>query len=81
MEKNIFLTNHAKIKMEERAISLSMIKETIKNPDSIIQDKLDATISHFVKKFEGKHLRVLLRKENEINIIITTFFDRRIDRC
>ena len=81
MEKNIFLTNHAKIKMEERAISLSMINETIKNPDSIIQDKLDATISHFIKKFEEKHLRVLLRKENEINIIITTFFDRRIERC
>jgi len=79
MKKNIYLTNHARVKMDERAISLEMVEEVINNPDITLKDKIDDSVSHLIKKFESKYLRVLLRKgENGKQIIITVFYDRRI---
>ncbi len=37
MKKDIYLTNHARVKMDERGISLEMIKEVINNPDTTLK--------------------------------------------
>ncbi len=77
-DKNIFLTNHAKLKMKERNISLTLVEKAITNPDLTVMDKLDSSVLHVIKKIGTKYLRVLMRTENKSNIIITAFFDRRI---
>ncbi|MBL1214011.1 MAG: DUF4258 domain-containing protein [Ignavibacteriae bacterium] len=76
--KNIVLTNHAKIKMKERSISLSMVEKTIAKPDFTKTDNFDNQIIHYIKKFGKKYLRVLARIENDRIFVISTFFDRRI---
>lgn len=80
LHKNICLTDHAKIKMNERSISLSMVEKTINNPDSTTADKFDNSVIHFIKKVGTKYLRVLARSDNNNKIIITAFFDRRIKK-
>ncbi|MCF6185822.1 MAG: DUF4258 domain-containing protein [Melioribacteraceae bacterium] len=76
--ENILLTNHSKIKMETRSISIEMIKTTLSKPDLIEDDKFDVSIKHFIKEIENKYLRVIVRHEGKSIVIITTFFDRRI---
>ena len=81
MKKGIYITNHARVKMDERAISVEMVEEVINNPDSSHKDKIDDSVLHLIKKVGTKFLRVLVRvDENGKQIIITVFFDRRIKR-
>ena len=79
-EKKIVLTAHAKIKILERSIDLILCERTVSEPDFTKSDKFDSSIIHYVKKVEGKYLRVLARSEKNKKIIITAFFDRRIKK-
>ena len=81
MGKEIYLTNHAKTKMDEREISIEMIKQVVDNPDLTKPDKIDAKVLHLIKKIGNKFLRVLMRIDKDgKQIIITVFFDRRLKR-
>jgi len=76
-DEEILLTEHAKIKIHERSISLAMVEQVIVQPELTKIDKFDNLIVHYIKKVEGKYLRVLARSEKNKKIIITAFFDRR----
>ena len=81
MKKEIYLTNHSRTKMNERDISIEMIKKVVDNPDSIKPDKIDVKVLHLIKKIGNKFLRVLMRTDEDgKQIVITVFFDRRLRR-
>ena len=78
----IKLTNHAKIKITERNISLDTIKNIIANPELIENDKFDNSLIHFIRKVDNKHyLRIIGRWEDKnCFLVVSCFFDRRIKK-
>jgi hypothetical protein len=78
----IKLTNHAKIKIRERNISSDIIKDIIKNPELIENDKFDDSLIHFISKIDNNHyLRIIGRWEDKnCFLIVSCFLDRRIKK-
>ncbi len=63
----ILLTDHAKKRMAERAITFKQIQDTIEMPDYTVQKgkKTEA-----VKKHDGRRLKIVYAaKDNYINVI------------
>ena len=80
-EVNIHLTKHSKLKMEERGISLEMIKQSLSSPLFTELDKFDNTLIHVIGKIENRYLRIIGRWEKKNNfVVISAFFDRRIKK-
>ena len=76
----IRLTNHAKGKIKHRGISIQDVEETVRNPDKSERDKVDEELTHFVKRFHDRYLRVIVKNVKDDIIIISAFFDRRLKR-
>jgi len=75
----IKLTDHAKLKMKQRAITLEEIRKVILNPESIEYDKFDKDLMHYIGRIRGKYLRIIVKHESkEELLIISAFFDRRL---
>ncbi|MCD6246842.1 MAG: DUF4258 domain-containing protein [Candidatus Diapherotrites archaeon] len=68
----IVYTFHAKEKMVERNISKKIVKNALKNPDTIIETRCGRLIAH--KQIKGKLLRIVYNEENKVYLIITAYF-------
>ncbi len=84
--RKIYLTeerfNHIK-KHPEMQSSISIIEETIKNPQKITAVSFDNSINYFYKhhknhKSKAKYLRVVVRYTNGEGFIITAYFVEEI---
>ena len=53
--------------------------EAIQNPDFILQDK-ESNRENRVKKINGRCLKVVIEKKDNILIVVTVFFDRGLKR-
>lgn len=77
----ITYTQHAKEKIAERNIPFTLIEMAVNSPDIIEADKFDEELTHYIKKFKTRFLRVIARKENAGTfIVISVFYDRRMKR-
>jgi len=77
---NFRLTNHAKLKIRQRGISIGDVEETVRSPDKTERDKIDRELTHFIKELHGKYLRVIAKFARDDMIIISAFYDRRLKR-
>jgi phosphopantetheine adenylyltransferase len=77
----IKLTNHAKIRLKDRNLTIKEIEETIKNYDTVKPDKFDPLVIHYIKKMDNKFLRVIAKwKDEETLLVISAFYDRRLKK-
>ena len=77
----IKLTKHAKLKIEQRKLSLDDINRIVEKPDLIEYDKFDKSLIHYIGRVEDKFLRIIGRWESrDAFLIISAFFDRRLKR-
>jgi len=56
------------------------VEETVRNPDKSERDKVDEELTHFVKRFHDRYLRVIVKNVKDDIIIISAFYDRRLKR-
>jgi len=77
----IKLTRHAKIKIDQRNITLDDIKRIIQSTQLKESDKFDKSLIHFIGNIKGRFLRVTGRWENnEELLVISASYDRRLKR-
>ncbi len=75
------LTKHAQNKILQRNISLENIREVVEAPEWMETDKFDRSLTHFIGKVKERFFRVIGRWEGEeILLVISAFYDRRIKR-
>ena len=67
-DEDFLLTEHAKLKIKERSVSIEHVKQAIVQPDLTKIDKFDNSVNHYIKKFGEKYLRVLARTEKNKKI-------------
>jgi len=77
---NFKLTNHAKEKINQRGIRIEDVEEAIRNPDKKALDRTDERLIHFIKKFQDRHLRVIVKTDRNDIIVVSAFYDRRLKR-
>ena len=65
------ITNHAKERMHQYAISEDLVKDTINNPDSIEEGYGERKV--YQKKLNGYLLRVIVEESKGIKRIITVY--------
>lgn len=70
---NIFFTNHAKYRINERKISVINVRQAIKIPDSEKSDDYGMIIVR--KKFSRKVLEVVYKIQNKNIIVITAYYE------
>jgi hypothetical protein len=77
----IKLTEHARLKIAERDISLDVIRDVVSNPELKEKDKFDSSLTHLIGRVGDRFLRVIGRwKGKEEFIVISAFFDRRVKK-
>lgn len=76
----IRLTFHAREKLLQRNIPLELVRLAVSEPELALQDKDDPQVTHYIREFEGKFLRVIGRWEEgrRVFVLVSAFFDRRI---
>jgi len=81
-EKIIKLSKHAERQIIERNLNLKEVKETVINPDQVIDSKKGRKIAQKIYKKEGKEflLRVIYVKEGDNMKIITVYRTSKIDK-
>jgi len=70
----IVYSEHAKEKIEERKISEKIIETAILRPDKILESRFERKIIH--KIIGSKLLRVVVKEENDIFIVITAYYTK-----
>jgi len=79
LQMRIKFTKHASLKIKQRNIEVSDIEKVIQAPDIVLNDKFDNELVHFAGKINDKFLRVIVKYENNSDVvIISAFFDRRL---
>lgn len=68
----INFTNHAKIRIDERGVSILHIEQTLKSPDTINRG-FDGTILSR-KGFAGKILEVVYTENKKKVVVITAYY-------
>jgi len=77
----IKLTKHAKLKLDQRNISLEDVKAVVSGPELTEPDRFDDSLIHFIGRLNDRFLRVIGKREAEEEVlVISAFFDRRISR-
>ena len=76
----IQLTFHAREKLLQRNIPLELVRLAVSEPELALQDKDDPRVTHYIREFGGKFLRVIGRWEEgrRVFVLVSAFFDRRI---
>ena len=69
-----------KKKINQRGISIEDVEEAIRNPDKKALDRTDERLIHFIKKFQDRHLRVIVKTDRNDIIVVSAFYDRRLKR-
>ena len=70
----IIYSEHAKDKIGERKISRKTIELAISKPDKILESRFNRRIIH--KFVRNKLLRIVLKHENDVFIIITAYYTK-----
>jgi len=73
------LSEHAKVVISERGITLFYIEKTLETPKLITDDKIDKELQHRLRAFpeyENRVLRVIVNTSKNPIHIITAYFDR-----
>ena len=71
----IIFTDHALLKLKQRGISKSAVKETLKSPDYKIPGYADRIVAY--KKFDKMYLKVVYKIEEENIIVITQHWEEK----
>ena len=70
---NIIFTNHSKYRINERKISVTNIRQTIKNPDRKKIDEYGMIL--VAKQFGKKSLAVVYRIYNNNLVVVTSYYE------
>ena len=68
-------TDHVKLRIEQRGLSFGMIEATVSHPDGECTSFKDRQIAR--KKFRGKILEVIYRKQGISTVIITAYWQKK----
>jgi hypothetical protein len=77
------LTVHAQLMMERRHIALEWVEVTIRDPSYERTDERDKSLTLAFRQIDasgGKWLRVVYRREGQICVVVTAFFDRNQEK-
>ena len=69
---NIIYSNHANEKIVERKISKSMIENSLKNPDAVMDSRGGTKVAH--KLINDKLLRIVYKAENKTCVVISAYY-------
>jgi hypothetical protein len=78
---NYELTEHAKVRIIERKISLNWIETTLSAPQRIEFDQKDPTLRHafaVIPECDNRVLRVIYNGTTTPNKIVSVYFDRKL---
>jgi hypothetical protein len=81
MLKGFDFTEHARYQIQERAIQISWIDETLSNPQTLIPEADVHGNTHYLKQiseFGQRWLRVVVNPNVKPQRVVTVFFDRRV---
>ena len=73
------LTNHARVVVQERDISLSWIKRVFESPEREEDDKEDTNLKHYLRKISehgDRVLRIVVNYKISPVMVVTAYFDR-----
>ncbi len=68
----ITYTNHAEENIEERRLDKKTIEDAVKNPEKVVEGRFGRKIAQ--KIMGDKLLRVIYEQENNIYIIVTSYY-------
>jgi hypothetical protein len=68
----IEFSDHAKDRIKERKISISIVIKTIKNPEQIENSFKNRKL--FRRNFRGKTLEIVVIKEKELYTVVTAYY-------
>ena len=71
----IIFTNHALLKLKQRRISKTVVKNTLKSPDYKFPSYSGRMIAY--KKFDKLYLKVVYKKEDNNIIVITQHWEEK----
>jgi Domain of unknown function (DUF4258) len=78
------LTDHARESLRKRpAIRLEWIERVLQQPDRVEPDSVDGELEHRlgrISEYDGRVLRVIVKKATNPLRIITCYFDRKMRR-
>jgi len=69
---NIIFTNHAKYRINERKISVILVRQVVKNPDKKKLDEYGMIV--VTKQFGKKSLEVVYKIQGNNIIVITAYY-------
>ncbi len=74
-------TEHARIRINERKISLSWIEYTLTSPQKIELDAKDTDLRHAlaeIPEFDNRVLHVIYNVTSTPNRVVSVYFDRKL---
>ena len=78
------LTDHARESLRKRpAISLEWVERVLQQPERVEPDTVDAELEHRlgrIPEYDGRVLRVIVKKATDPLRVITCYFDRKMRR-
>jgi Domain of unknown function (DUF4258) len=78
------LTDHARESLRKRpTISLEWVERVLQQPERVEPDTVDAELEHRlgrIPEYDGRVLRVIVKKATDPIRIITFYFDRKMRR-
>jgi hypothetical protein len=83
LTKQIALTDHAKVALEERSLELAWVERTAHEPEWTEAEPTDPTLERrfrAVPERDGRILRVVCGEDDATITIVTAFLDRRARR-
>jgi len=75
---NIIFSSHSEEQNLKRRIPKEFVEIALRRLERIESDKLDSSLTHYIKFIEGRFLRVIIKKEGSDILVITYFYDRRL---
>ena len=82
LPRMIRFTQHARVAIRERGISLAWVRRTVDHPDRL-DSAADGTLHYAARITErgGRWLRVIAVRDQDDVRVVTAFFDRRLARA
>jgi hypothetical protein len=81
---NYELTDHARESLRKRpSIRIEWVERVLHRPKRVEPDRVDRDLEHRlgrIQEYEGRVLRVIVKKDSDPLQIITFYFDRKMRR-
>ncbi len=71
----LVITPHAKSRIKKYQLNSEVVKDTLKNPETILQGYRNRKIAQ--KSLNSHLLRVIFEKKKNINVVVTVYKARR----